>query len=171
MEQYRKLYAVFTLWWLCKHRHNKPKPLSSHNNHVPNKNCVCYLQSCCKYLEVISASNKTWQSCVIQPCSGVLAYCSSEWATPFWSQKSHWVTESTHCDVSIFNLLSSYCSWGFCAPSSRVGSAGCGTTRFGSRQNLPSWREISTTPRPSTVVRPPSVSAPLPPWVYVIEHT
>lgn len=58
----------------------------------------------------------------------------------------------------------------FCAPSSRVGSAGCGTTRFGSRQNLPSWQEISTTLRPSTVVRPPSVPAPLPPWAYASAH-
>lgn len=93
--------------------------------------------------------------CVV--CSTIVL-CGLEPSLQFWLQQPRWVTKSTR-GVSIFNLLSVCCHSLRSAPSSRVGFAGCGTTQFGSRRNLPLWREISTAPQRWTEVRPPSVAA------------
>ncbi len=137
------------------------------NKTIPNNKYI----SCCNHVlhstSLLVSLMITWHSRVPlypTPQSLCLAclpivLCGLEQAPQFWLQQPHWVTKSPH-RVSIFNLLSVCCHSLRCAPSSRVGFAGCGTTRFGSRQNLLSWREISIAPRHSTAVRPPSITAP-----------
>lgn len=137
-----------------------------YNKTLPNNN---FISHCNHVLSLLAPLMITWHSFVPiypTPLSLYLAclpivLCGLEQAQQFWLQQPHWVTKSTR-RVSIFNLLSVCCRSLRSAPPSRVGSAGCGTTRFGSRQNLLSWREISTAPRHWTAVRPSSVTALLP---------
>lgn len=139
------------------------------NKTLPKNNCISRCNHVLHILSLLVPLMIRWHSCVplystpqslCLPCLPIVL-CGLERVPQFWLQQPHWVTKSTH-RVSIFNLLSVCCHSLRSASSSRVESAGCGTTRFGSRRNLLSWREISTAPRHSTAVSPPSVTALLP---------
>lgn len=140
---------------------------------LPNNNYIGYNSRVLQIPDLLAPITVTWQSCVslyssprslCLPCLSIVLR-RLERAPQFWLQLPHWVTKSTR-RVSIFNSLCVYCHSLHPVSHSRVGSAGCGTTRFGSRRNLLSWREISTAPLHSTVVRPPSRSFFLPPLNY-----
>lgn len=160
------MHTVHTRWHFLTI--NK-QALPQCNKTPPNNNCISFCNRVLHISSLLAPLMITWHSCVPlypTPQSLCLAclpivLCGLERAPQFWLQQPHWVTKSTR-RVSIFNLLSICCHSLRSAPSSRVGSAGCGTTRFGSRRNLPSWREISIAPRHSTAVRPPSITALLP---------
>lgn len=175
MGQCVKLYGVFTVRWLCQYEHNTPNTSPSYNQSVPKHNCFCCLQSCCTYLEVISAARKNLPS----PCKPAAVW-RVRLLFLLQSRTSRAADHRSPAELQSLSVLFLYltCCLQTAAQCSvlplpeshpqdveRHGSEADGIFLHGGRyQQHPD-------PQPWWGPPPPSVTALLPTWVYAIECT